>query len=179
MKGGRLLTLGFKSLLCNERSWTELSREQQSRLIFMLPNGNRLQLPDTEALPNLPREMLLSNTAAQGHIRLFKEDLENGRYDPSWLADAAEAMEMRANGDFDSWKERNREAFWGQKQKHDFNALAGDSAQHSLDDLVRACCFQVGDVWRLERGMGIGKKDRVLVEKEAQVNEILRHEEQD
>ncbi len=37
--------------------------------------------------------------------------------DPEWLAQAAQAMEERAEGEFDDWKEKNFEEYWGQKAK--------------------------------------------------------------
>lgn len=49
-------------------------------------------------------------------LRCFAEDLQNGRYDPEWIREADEAMQARARGEYDDYKERNFEEFWGQKQ---------------------------------------------------------------
>ncbi|KAI9779784.1 MAG: hypothetical protein M1816_003348 [Peltula sp. TS41687] len=44
-------------------------------------------------------------------LRCFAEDLRDGRFDPVWLEQAAEAMEERAHGDFDDFKARQFELF--------------------------------------------------------------------
>ena len=171
----RKLSLGsllVQDLLYNEKAWTSLEREQQLKLISMLPNASLLGWSDSEELPNVPKEFLKTNRSMQADVRLFQEDLRAGRHEPSWQRSAAEAMEMRASGDFDDWKERNREEFWGQKQKTTWDAPAGDSARHSLGELVEAGCFEVGDMWRLRRGMGHGKT-AVVVEREATVRAPL------
>jgi len=134
----------------------------------MLPpfiRDNFPEFPDDMPIPNVMRQVMQSNNSFQADIRLFQEDLAAGRYDPKWLEDAHEAMEKRAKGHFDDWKERNREEFWGQKQKVDWTTLSGDSAQYTLVDLVKAGSFEVGDIWSLRRG-GQGVK----VEKEAKVS---------
>jgi hypothetical protein len=137
----------------------------------MLPpfiRENFPEFPDDMPIPNIMRQVMQSNNSFQADIRLFQEDLAAGRYDPKWLEDAQEAMEKRAQGHFDDWKERNREEFWGQKQKVDWTTLSGDSAQYTLVDLVKAGLFEVGDIWSMKRG-GQGVK----VEKEAKVSRVL------
>lgn len=146
-----------------------LDRTQQLELIAMLPpfaQPDLPELPDDIDIPNILRQVMKSNTAFQADVRLFQEDLAAGRYDPKWLEDAQEAMEKRGQGHFDGWKERNREEFWGQKQKVDWLAPSGDSAQYTLIDLSTAGLFEVGDTWVLHRG---GKG--VAVDKEAKVYE--------
>lgn len=121
-------------------------------------------------IPNLPQQALKSNSAFRADVRLFQEDLAAGRYEKQWLEDAKLASEERASGKFDDWKEKNREDFWGQKQKATWGANAGESSQHSLSALVAAGCFEVGDVWLLTRGYrpgGVG--NNITVEKEAKV----------
>lgn len=161
------LSIG-QELLSSDRAWTSLERDQQLKLISMLPNASLPDWPESEDLPNVPMEFLKTNRSMQADVRLFQEDLKEGRHEPSWQRSAAEAMEKRANGDFDDWKERNREEFWGQKQKTIKDARAGDSAKYSLEDLVAAGCFEVGDAWNMRRTMGHGKNS-VVVEKEATV----------
>jgi len=148
-----------------------LSREQQLKLIAMLPpfiKENFPEFPDDMPIPNIMRQVMQSNNSFQADIRLFQEDLAAGRYEPKWLEDAQEAMEKRAQGHFDDWKERNREEFWGQKQKVDWTTNSGESAQYTLVDLVKAGLFEVGDIWCLKCG-GQGVK----VEKEAKVSRNL------
>ncbi len=105
-------------------------------------------------------------------IREFQEDLSSGRLDPKWQADAAQAMEERARGEFDAYKENQFEAFWGQKQKLSHDALAGESTKIKLDLLIQNDIFKVGDYFSYSRVVGRGKSG-VLVEKDCKVSEIL------
>lgn len=105
-------------------------------------------------------------------IREFQEDLGSGRLDPEWQADAALAMEERARGDFDSYKENEFEAFWGQKQKLKHDALAGESTKIKLELLIQNGLFKVGDSFNYSRVFGRGKNG-VLVEKECKIVEII------
>jgi hypothetical protein len=77
-------------------------------------------------------------------------------------------MEERADGAFDKWKEEQFEEFWGQKQKIDLKASAGESSKIRLTTLVENNCVRVGDVWKFSRAFGKGP-GRVLVEKEVKV----------
>ena len=104
-------------------------------------------------------------------IREFQEDLAAGRLDPKWQADAAQAMEERARGEFDAYKEDQFEAFWGQKQKLNYDALAGESSKIKLEMLIQNNIFKVGDYFSYSRVLG-GKK-RVLIEKDCKVSERL------
>ena len=104
-------------------------------------------------------------------IREFQEDLASGRLDPKWQADAAQAMEERARGDFDAYKESQFEAFWGQKQKMDHGALAGESTKIKLELLIENEIFKVGDYFSYSRVFGRGKNG-VLVEKDCKVSKI-------
>jgi hypothetical protein len=102
---------------------------------------------------------------------MFQEDVASGRYDPEWIRQARESMADRAEGDFDMWKEREYEEFWGQKQKMAQNVIAGESNKIKLETLVRNDAFQVGDIWCFSRSFASskGKKPGILVEKEAMV----------
>jgi len=134
----------------------------------MLPPFIRANLPDEfpddMEIPNILRQTMKSNNSFQADVRFFQEDLAAGRYEPQWQKDAQEAMDKRAAGVFDSWKEQNREEFWGQKQKVDWQALSGDSAQYSLGDLAKADLFEIGDVWALRVS-----RNGMVVDKEAKV----------
>ena len=101
-------------------------------------------------------------------IRMYQQDLAAGRYDPEWLRQAAEAMEQRANGDFDKWKENEFEEFWGQKQKLDSKARAGQSGTVKLNRLVEAGLFKEGDIFSYMRTFGRGK-GKLTVEKDVKV----------
>ena len=105
-------------------------------------------------------------------IREFQEDLGSGRLDPKWQADAAQAMEERARGEFDAYKEDQFEAFWGQKQKLNHDALAGESTKIKLDLLIQNEIFKVGDYFSYSRVFGRGKSG-VLIEKDCKVSQVL------
>lgn len=142
----------------------------------MLPGASiPSDLPEDVPLPNMLKEALRSNLSFQADVRLFQEDLAAGRYERKWLADAQSSIDKRAAGKFDSWKEKNREEFWGQKQKIAAGALAGESSQHTLPTLVEGQCFMVGDVWRLNRSRMQEKPlKKIVVEKEARVSYLIR-----
>lgn len=108
------------------------------------------------------------NTDFRSGVRQYQLDLAGGRLDPGWLAEADAAMEERAEGKFDSWKEEQFEEFWGQKQKVDSKALAGQSSTVKLNRLIEANLCKVGDRWSYSRVFGQGKK-KVLVEKDFKV----------
>ena len=105
-------------------------------------------------------------------IRLYQQDLEAGRYDPDWLRQAAQAMDRRANGDFDKWKEQEYEEFWGQKQRLDTKARAGQSGIIKLNRLIEAGLFKEGDVFSYKRTFGRGK-GKLTVEKDVKVIQPL------
>jgi len=134
----------------------------------MLPPFIRANLPEEfpadMEIPNILRQAMKSNNSFQADVRFFQEDLTAGRYDPQWQKDAQEAMDKRSAGAFDTWKEQNREEFWGQKQKVDWQALSGDSAQYTLGDLAKAGLFEIGDVWVLRVS-----RNGMVVDKEAKV----------
>lgn len=48
-------------------------------------------------------------------LHVFQQDLVEGRLQKKWLDEARVASGRRANGEFDEWKEREREEYWGQK----------------------------------------------------------------
>ena len=101
-------------------------------------------------------------------IRMYQQDLEAGRYDPEWLRQAAQAMDRRAKGDFDAWKEQEYEEFWGQKQKLDAKTRAGQSGTIKLNRLIEAGLFKEGDIFSYKRTFGRGK-GKLIVEKDIKV----------
>lgn len=100
-------------------------------------------------------------------IREFQEDLGAGRYEPEWLQAAAQAMEERARGDFDQFKEDQFEEFWGQKQRHHSEWRAGDASKVRFGDLVQTGLFRVGDEFFYRRTFG--RKNSWMIEKEIKV----------
>ena len=119
---------------------------------------------------NVLKECLISNSAFQSDIRMFQEDLAEGRLQPARLAKAKAAMERRRRGDFDEWKEEETERFWGQKQRIHYKVLAGESSKVKIEDLISSGCFQVDDRWLYIRTVHKKGKGSILVEKEAKVS---------
>ncbi|OJD36406.1 dynein heavy chain-like protein [Diplodia corticola] len=170
----KLAQADISAILKDPRAWTSLSPAQQSRIISLMPDAPTLA-PDpadpTASLPNIPQQMLSCNDAFRADISMFQFDLSEGRLEPEWQHDGLVAMERRARGEFDGWKEKEVEAFWGQKQKLSYDVLAGESSKVKLETLIAAGCWEVGDVWVYTRGFGRGKH-AVKIEKEATITSI-------
>ncbi|KKY23800.1 hypothetical protein UCDDS831_g02831 [Diplodia seriata] len=170
----KLAKADVSAILKDPRAWTSLSPAQQSIIISLLPNVPALA-PDpadpTASLPNIPQQMLSCNDAFRADISMFQFDLSEGRLEPEWQHDGLVAMERRARGEFDEWKEKEVEAFWGQKQKLSYDVIAGESSTVKLEELIAAGCWQVGDVWVYTRSFGRGK-NAVKIEKEATITSI-------
>ena len=163
------LYLLSKAVFKNERAWGILDSEQQRNLLAMVPKPPRSPTEGIEQDSQSSRNIILSNSAFQSDVRMFQEDLADGRLQPAWLEKAHIAMERRARGDFDAWKEEETEKFWGQKQKISYYVIAGESSKVSVETLVDAGRFQVGDVWLYERSIQIKGKGKIQIEKEAKV----------
>ena len=110
----------------------------------------------------VPEDFWRYNNDWRAAVRQFQEDLGQGKYDPQWLADGAQAMEERARGDFDAWKEREFEEFWGQKQRVSHTARAGAATNVKLSTLVEYGLFQIGDIWSYTRCFGRGDQSTVI-----------------
>ena len=104
-------------------------------------------------------------------VREFQEDLGEGRYEPEWQAQAHQAMDERARGDFDKFKEQEFEEFWGQKQRTPWTDLAGEAAQIKLQELAEQRYIREGDIFSYVRLIKSGN-DKILVEKDARVAKI-------
>lgn len=99
-------------MLANPATWAHFDEDDKARIRKLIP----AHVPvDSEGLPT--KEWLKYSPDWQQAVRLFQVDLKAGRMEPEWLAQAAQAMEERAEGKFDDWKEKNFEEYWGQKAK--------------------------------------------------------------
>ena len=99
----------------------------------------------------------------------MQDEVRSGRHEPEWLEEAKEASKERITGLFDEHKDKEFEEYWGQKQKVDPRAQAGDAVQVGLADLIKANLFKTGDAFKYSRSFGRGK-DAILVEKECIVS---------
>jgi Asx homology domain len=65
------------------------------------------------SLPNIPLQRLQGSSAFQTDVRQFQEDLRAGKLEPAWIEMAMNASARRRAGEFDGWKERERDMVWG------------------------------------------------------------------
>jgi hypothetical protein len=158
-----VLTFFPQGYFANPEAWNTLEDHEKAEVRSLLPDT----IPFTDDGAPSP-EFLKHNNDWRNGIRQFQEDIENGRYDPKWQEEAAQAMEERAAGAFDDYKEQHYEEFWGQKQKVDHRAIAGESAKVKLEDLIAAGLFCVGDTWAYCRVIR-RKHDSALIEKDCTV----------
>ncbi|GAD91526.1 hypothetical protein NFIA_050670 [Paecilomyces variotii No. 5] len=171
-----LTYIDLVKVLAHPDAWNCLDEDEKKEILSLLPDTVHpnpepdLEDPDSK-IPPIPQEFLrYSNTWREG-VRQFQVDLEAGRYDPEWLRQAADAMEERARGDFDDFKEQEFEEFWGQKQKLDHRVVAGESSSVKLKTLIEHGIIQKGDVWKYTRV--VGKTVKITIEKEAKVVDLV------
>ncbi|KAJ5280098.1 hypothetical protein N7478_005470 [Penicillium angulare] len=171
-----LIDADLVKLLASSASWHCLEENEKRQILDLLPSDIHPN-PDppaddpTAAIPPLPDSFVRYSNNWRDGIRQFQLDLQNGRYDPDWLRQADEARLERQNGAFDSFKEREYEQFWGQKQKSDTRLATGEAGRIRLNTLVAKGVIRVGDVWRFTYVYGKGA-DRILIDKETRIQEI-------
>lgn len=155
-----------QSELCNPKTFEGFTKEDWEDLRSCLPDEVPLN-PDGYSIPI---DFFRLNIDFRLGVREFQEDLAAGRCDPKWQVAAAEAMEERARGDFDDFKEKNYEEFWGQKQKLDRTLLAGESSTLKLEVMIENGVFRIGDEIVFARVVGQKKENQVFLEKECKVD---------
>lgn len=77
----------------------------------MLPLGSIGE----ESVSKRPKSFTLSNNCFRTDVAKFQTDLTNGHLAKTWQAAAEQAMEERAAGQYDAWKNDEAELWWGQK----------------------------------------------------------------
>lgn len=143
--------------------WSQVSESDKDYIRSLLPPF--VELNDDGSIPE---SFWKYNTEFRSQCRYLQEDLRVGRMDPEWQRQAYQAMKERAEGKFDSWKEKEFEEFWGQKQKVASNALAGHASKVQLEELLNKGLFQVGDMWTFSYTFRKGST-KIPVEKECKV----------
>jgi hypothetical protein len=162
----------LQKLLAKPEAWDILEEDEKREILALLPADTHPASelppddPDTK-IPPLPESFVRYSNNWRDSIRQFQLDLQNGRFDPEWLRQAEEARRKRENGDFDSFKEREFEKFWGQKQRTG-DVMSGESSKVRLTQLIETGVFLVGDVWRFSYCYGRGQ-DRLVIDKEVRV----------
>ncbi|QGA12613.1 hypothetical protein EYB26_000257 [Talaromyces marneffei] len=163
-------------LFSNPKAWECLEEDEKRELISLLP-AHIHPNPDPDPnnpeakIPPLPESFLRYDNNWRAALRNFQSDLEAGRYRPDWQRQAKQAVQERAQGKFDDFKEREFEQFWGQKQKISYGLIAGESSKVKLETLIAHDVVRVGDVWKYCRVFG-GKKAPIVVEKEVKITAI-------
>ncbi|XPS67835.1 hypothetical protein M3J09_000131 [Ascochyta lentis] len=109
-------------MLLSDAAWSSLSADQQMTLVSMLPTTpehqqliGRIRAGETEG--TRPWTFTLSNDCFRTDVAKFKEDLKNGHLAKTWQAAAEQAVIERAAGEYDEWKAKEAELWWGQKGK--------------------------------------------------------------
>lgn len=160
-------------MLALPEAWNCLDESEKREILALLPLDVHPEAQATLDDPNakiepIPDSFIRYSNNWRDGVRQFQLDLQNGRYDPEWLHQAQEARQQRENGDFDHFKEREYEQFWGQKQKVVWNAPAGESARVKMKTLIDEGVIQVGDIWKFSYVYGKGSS-RMVIEKETRV----------
>ncbi|KAL9003901.1 MAG: hypothetical protein Q9188_003263 [Gyalolechia gomerana] len=156
------------SFFSDPRNWAAVPESDKNFIRSLLPP--HVELNDDGSIPTA---FWKYNPEFRLDCRNLQEDLRSGRMDPEWQRQAAQAMEERAAGEFDDFKEREFEEYWGQKQKVDWNVLAGHASKVKLDEMLREGMFKVGDAWSFDHTWGRGA-DAVRVEKECKIVKMSR-----
>ncbi|KAL8709022.1 MAG: hypothetical protein Q9225_007518 [Loekoesia sp. 1 TL-2023] len=154
------------SFFSDPQNWAQLSDTDKDFIRTLLPP--HVELNDDGSIPTT---FWKYNPEFRLDCRNLQEDLRSGRMDPEWQRQAAQAMEERAAGKFDDFKEREFEEFWGQKQKVAWDVLAGHASKVRLEELLKEGLFRVGDVWSFGHTWGSGE-DAVRVEKDCKIVKI-------
>ncbi|OKL63487.1 hypothetical protein UA08_01413 [Talaromyces atroroseus] len=160
-------------LFSNPKAWEYLEEDEKRELISLLPSHIHPNPdPDPEdpdsKIPPLPESFLRYDNNWRAALRNFQYDLESGRYKPDWQRQARRAVQERAEGKFDDYKEREFEQFWGQKQKINHGLIAGESSKVKLETLIQHDVVRVGDVWKYWRKFG----KQTVIEKEVKITAI-------
>lgn len=107
-------------MLLEDSAWTSLSAEQQTTLVSMLPDSadnQRLLMKIRGGEDDTRPQWLKASDVFRDEVAKFKNDLTNGHLAKTWQAAAEQAVAERAAGDYDEWKAKESELWWGQKSK--------------------------------------------------------------
>lgn len=105
----------MKNILLDPMAWVTLSPEVQASIVKLAPPGMFVQQPDDGTFQ--PDYFFLRSNGDFLHgCTVWQEDLVAGKNDPAWQQDALRASQRRSAGDFDEYKEKHMEEYWGQKK---------------------------------------------------------------
>ncbi|KAF8427411.1 Asx homology domain-containing protein [Tirmania nivea] len=173
-KRSRLAKAADLSDVLNSTTWDLLSTEEQKECLALLPSIDKVYGPpgsntadgDLNGEAILAPDFFESNQVFKDSLLEFQDDLIQGRYEPSYIAEAANARKARLEGAVDKYKDGQYELFWGQRQH--FGMIAGAAANIKLPELIQKGLLKAGDIWAYKRTF-----DKVVVlEKEVTVAEV-------
>lgn len=90
-------------------------------------------------------------------ISHVEADIAEGKYTPENQAAIIEARKRSEAGEFNEFKDNKFEQFWGQKQRVNYEAVAGDTREVKITTLAKHQVLRVGDVFSLRRSFGNAK----------------------
>ena len=132
--------------------------------VYLPPNPGNPWADDLDGEPILAPDFFDTNQVFKDSLVEFQDDLVQGRYEPSYIAEAAAARKARLEGVADKYKDGQYELFWGQRQRN--GMIAGAAASIKFPELVQKGLLKVGDMWAFKRGFQSG----ILMEKEVRVS---------
>ena len=140
-----------------------MDEKDRAELRKLLPED--IELNDQSLLT---QEFLRYNIDWRNALRYFSLDLQDGRFGEEWLKSADAAMERRALGHFDEYKQQHFESFWGQKgdapvKNAPVEFFVGETDK-DLEMLVRMEEIVKGDYWYFRQVFGRGRR-AVVIEK--------------
>ncbi|KAI5849589.1 Asx homology domain-containing protein [Morchella snyderi] len=167
----------------NSAAWDKISDEDKKYLMKHLPECDKVyEVSEDVTDPTPPKAQLVdgfwNNSQLIARINQVEYDLGEGKYTAKTQKIVEEARKLAQSTEFDTFKENKFEAFWGQKQRVDYNAVAGDTTNVKLETLAKHSALRVGDVFSLRRSFqtatgGSSKKGKkaasILVEKDAKL----------
>lgn len=159
-----LVYTDLKAVLSNPEAWVALDEDDRRVLLSKLPD-NKFMVEDENGAERISADFLKYNPDWTHSVGRAQEDIAEGRNDPEFLRQALEANQRREAGEFDDWKDREFELFWGTKQKLPSNVLTGQASYLALKDLVSHGLIKVGDIFHYERnvkGEHVDKEIKVI-----------------
>ncbi len=120
----KLGKVDLTSVLRRDDAWILLPQEVREELYSLLPEpqeGEPSHDPDIHPLNTVYKSEI------EEEVRRFKEDLTEGREQKKWRDEAMQASKDRLDGNFDDWKEMQREEYWGKREAENVTAEVNGS----------------------------------------------------
>lgn len=151
----KIVGVNLKKLFNDDEAWNCLDLETQQRLANLLPEARRGKMvKEVDGQLVMEKHAVMANNSWGYYLSCAKDDISTGKHNPKWFQDANNAHAKRKKGQYDNWKDKEYEAFWGIKQKLAVGVIAGDSVSVRWEDLINMGKFKVGDVFKYERNIG-------------------------